>query len=463
MISAVVSCKNQQDMDISDAHKQHIPENVQLLEYTSKSIVIAWDFIENASSYTVQLLADPNSDNPLFTYTTNKNDYFEFGNLNPRQSYYARVRANFPYSATSAWSFVTKNANKARIIPNYGIVEPDFEILYIKPVHTSNSTITAEWSFTDFAKMDTEIANSFNLSLYKNEACTDLEVSWTNVTGIFAASTASLPKPLRFTFSGLKNNTDYYLKVKDNASGILSSAAHFKTLSAQPVTTTNPSKSGDILLSQDFSNFVHGGDIVFSAGGYTVGTALGRANWQKASGANTEDVALGQTFCDLSGEFNIFDGGNVAREYTIGVGMEYWGKNGNTSTRPGYIKIGGSSAVGTLYSAPLSYTGTSTSVEVTFKAAVYSEGNSTFCEDVVVEVIQGADFSTKGAISNLAAITKKDSKKVSIVSSFQKFDEYTVVLNNVAPNSRIAFSSDPASIANNKTRFLLDDIIIKLK
>lgn len=463
ILSMVSSCKDRQEIVISDVHKKHIPENVQLLEYNSKSIVIAWDFIKNASSYTVQLLTAPDSDHPLFTYTTTNNDYFEFGNLNSRQSYYARVRANFPYSATSEWIYVRKDADIARIIPNYGIVNSDFEIINIKSINTSSSTITAEWSFTDFIDMDNEIANSFDLALYKDKACTDLEISWTDLNGIFAASTANLPKPLRFTFSGLKSTTDYYLKIKDKKSGIETNPVHFKTLETQPLASNTPSKAGDILISQDFSNFIHGGDILFSAGGYTVGTAPGRASWQKASGSNPVDASLGQNFCDATVEFNVFDGGNVTKEYTIGVGMDNWGKSGNTSTKPGYIKIGGSSAVGILYTAPLNYSGASNSIEVSFKAAAYSEGNSNFCENIMLEVIEGASFSAKGAISNLSGVSKKDSKKVSIINSIKKFDDYTVVLNNVSPNSRIAFSSDPSATANNKTRFLLDNIVIKLK
>lgn len=459
----IYACKTEKDLSISNEFEDIIPEKVQLLEHNNKSITIAWDFIKEATSYTVQLLGDADSDYPLFSYTTDDEDYYEFANLNPKQNYFARVRANYPNSATSKWVYVSQNNEKARIIPKYGIVDADFEIMYIKNVQASSSTLTAEWSFADFTGMDSEIRNSFDLYLYKDAACTDLEISWKSVTGIFAASTASLPKPLRFTFSGLSASKSYYLKVKDNATAFETPAFEMKTAATAAQKSSNPSVAGDIIVFQDFSKFIHGGDILFKAGGYNASTVNGRAKWQKASGDNPVNTDLGQTFCDLSTEFNVFDGGNVTTDYTIGAGMENWGKSGNTSTRPGYIKIGGSGAVGILYSPSLSYSGSLNTVEVSLKAAAYSEGATNYCENINIEAVEGALFSAKGAISNIGSLVKKDSKTVDISGAIGEFRTYTVTLSNVTPNSRIAISSDPAGVSANKTRFLVDDISIKLK
>ena len=462
-VSALSSCEDKGEITITNKFAEDVPGNVQLLGYTSKSITVAWDFNENATSYTVQLLTSPDSDNPAYTYTTATEDYFEFGNLNARTSYYARVRANFPYSETSKWVYIMNDNSRARIIPAYGVVDDDFEITYIKLVNASSSTVTAEWSFTDFLDMDSEINNQFTLELYKDAACTDLYISWENISGLFTVSTVSLPRPLRFTFSGLDANTEYYLKIKDETNKMESNVFKVKTLAAIAAPGGNPSKADDILLSQDFSKFIHGGDILYSAAGYTVSTALGRGTWAPATGANPVKADLGQNVCNLTTEFNVFDGGSVAVPYTVGTGMENWGKNGNTSTRPGYIKIGGSGAVAALYTPKLSQIGSFTSVTVSIKAAVYSEGANNYCDNIKIEAIEGAAFSAKGAISNLSSITVKDSKTVNIAGSLHKFDEYSVTLNNITPETRIAISSDPAGVSGNKTRFLLDDVIVKIK
>jgi Fibronectin type III domain. len=93
-------------MKISDKYRKSVPLNVTLLDHTNKSLTIAWDFIPEATSYTVQLLGSPDDEMPLHAYVASAEDYYEFSNLEPRKGYYARVRANFPYSATSDWVYV---------------------------------------------------------------------------------------------------------------------------------------------------------------------------------------------------------------------------------------------------------------------------------------------------------------------------------------------------------------------
>ena len=456
-------CTKKKDMEISDKFRSNVPENIQLLERTNKSLTIAWDIISGATSYTVQLLEDSESQDPLFFYTASKDeDYYEFTNLSSKSSYYARVRANFPYSATSDWAYLLNNGEIARIIPSYGIVEPDFEIPFIKSINSSSSTITAEWSFTGFDESDTEISDSYLLELYNDEAGQNLHISWV-VSGLFDPSTASLPKPLRFTFAGLQPSKDYYLKVKNLTKSLESPVKKLSTTPAAPVAATSPSQSGDILISQDFSKFIHGGDIAFEAAAYTVGSAAGRAALVPASGPNPVDATLGQATCNLSTEFNVFDGGNVTTTYTAAAGMDNWGKNGNTSTRPGYIKIGGSKAIAALYTPTLSNIPAGKSVTVRFKVCIYSEGQNYYCDNVLVQAVEGATFSAKGAISNAASVTVKDAATVSVSDARKQFKEYTVTLNNITNSSRIVFSSDPAGVSGNTTRFLLDDIIVSIK
>lgn len=52
------------------------------------------------------------------------------------------------------------------------------------------------------------------------------------------------------------------------------------------------------------------------------------------------------------------------------------------------------------------------------------------------------------------------SKTVDISSAVGRFETYTVTLEGLTPASRIAFSSNPAQAGANKTRFLLDDIVV---
>lgn len=447
-----LSCGFDRETEISTAHENDFPTQVELLEYSSNSITVAWNFVEGATSYTVQLLNSADSDYPQHTYTTTTEDYYQFTGLSRRGNYYARVRANFPYSAVSKWSYIMDGENYARIIPAYGIVDADFETVEVKLIARSSSTLTIAWSFTEFLEMDTEIGHTFTLELFNDEACEDLHISWEEIPpSLFNEST----RPLRFTFSGLESKKDYYVRVTDVTNGTQSRVYKFVTDVAAP------SVGGDVILSQDFSNFIHGGDQLYMAAGYTVGTAAGRATWEKALGKNPVDVAKGQTTCASTTEFNVFDGGNVTVAYTEGTGMKGWGKHGNTSMRPGYIKIGGGNAGATLYTPTLSLLTKTSTVTVSFKAAIYKEGANGYCEDVVVQVVEGATFNTKGAISNQSSVIIRGEKKISILEADGDFVNYEVTLENVTPESRIAFASDYARATDNKTRFLLDNIMIR--
>ena len=103
------------------------------------------------------------------------------------------------------------------------------------------------------------------------------------------------------------------------------------------------------MLAQDFSAFIHGGDIVNSAAGYNAvsGTDF-RKTWEKAEGVNPQADG-DRPLCNWATEFHIHTGGTSA-EYVEALGMKGWGSSGNTSTRPGYIKCGGGSGgIGILY------------------------------------------------------------------------------------------------------------------
>lgn len=456
-------CNRNFDMTPSDAYRQSVPQNVQLLDNTNKTLTIAWDFIPGATSYVVQLLASPTDDMPLFSYITQNEDYYEFSQLEPRRSYYARVRANFPNSATSDWVYVNYKNDIAKLIPLYGKVESTFEIPYIKVIDSTSSTITAEWSFTGFENPDEETGDAYTLELYEDAQGKNLYISWENLTGLFSPATAATPKPLRFTFSGLSPDKPYYLKVKNNTQRLESGLKRIGTLPALPLINASPKQSGDLVLSQDFSKFIHGGDIFRLAAGYSVSTATGRGNWQPATGANPVNATLGQAPCDLNAEFNVFDGGSVSAAYTKAAGMENWGKQGNTSTRPGYIKIGGNKAAGSLYTPLLNNLSSKTNIVIKFKAGVYSEAQKSFCDKILVQAVEKAVFDAKGNITNAKDISVLQSDPVDISAAKENFKEYTVTFNNVSQDTRIVFSSDPADVSTNKTRFLLDDIIIRVQ
>lgn len=456
---SLTACKDD-GVEISDAYKSKTPKNVKLLEYGNKSLTICWDFVRGATSYTVQLVdGDMNPVSEALCMTTADIDYHEFTDLPTDRIYYGRVRANYPYSATSDWVYVTEHDKPAMLMASVGILDLDPQL---KLHAASGSTLTFEWSYTD--DKATDAARSYNVELFRDEACTDLYVSWladgklSSGKGIFTAL-AGYPV-VRYTFSGLDPETTYYARITNlSFADIQTPVVAGTTAQAGPKAAANtPAKAGDIVLAQDFSAFIHGGDIVNSAAGYNAvsGTDF-RKTWEKAEGVNPQADG-DRPLCNWATEFHIHTGGTSA-EYVEALGMKGWGSSGNTSTRPGYIKCGGGSGgIGILYTPQLTALPANTTVKVSFSASAYAEGENVYGSDIIVEAVEGAEFGSNNVVSKKG--TAFVSKTVDISSAVGRFETYTVTLEGLTPASRIAFSSNPAQAGANKTRFLLDDIVV---
>ena len=169
----------------------HVPENVALEEFSETSFTISWDYVNGATSYTVQLVdMDENpTEGTIYTTTDESAHAFSFsqdeidkGTVNT--VWYARVRANFP---RNNYVLIT-GLGKVRITPELTVLK------------ATSSSLTYEWSFTEDAASDA--ADSYELCLYSDEACENLVVGWTinGDDGIFSTGAGDL---VRFTFSGL--------------------------------------------------------------------------------------------------------------------------------------------------------------------------------------------------------------------------------------------------------------------
>lgn len=455
----LTACKDD-GVEISNAYKSKTPQNVKLLEYGNRSLTICWDFIRGATSYTVQLVdGEMNPVSEALCMTTAQIDYHEFTDLPTDAIYYGRVRANYPYSATSDWIYVTAHDKPAMLMASVGILDLDPQLR----LHAaSTSTLTFEWSYTD--DKATDAARSYNVELFRDEACTDLCVSWladgklSSGKGVFTAL-AGYPV-VRYTFSGLDPETTYYARITNLNFGNIPTpvVAGTTTQGGPQAAANNPAKVGDIVLAQDFAAFIHGGDIVNSAAGYNAvsGTDF-RKTWEKAEGVNPQADG-DRPVCNWATEFHIHTGGTSA-EYVEALGMKGWGSSGNTSTRPGYIKCGGGGGgIGILYTPRLAALPANTTVTVSFSASAYAESENVYGSDIVVEAVEGAEFGANNVVSSKGVSFA--SKVVDISSAVGRFETFTVTLEGLTSASRIAFSSNPAQASANKTRFLLDDIVV---
>lgn len=186
---------------------------MKLLEYGNKSLTICWDFVRGATSYTVQLVdGDMNPVSEALCMTTADIDYHEFTDLPTDRIYYGRVRANYPYSATSDWVYVTEHDKPAMLMASVGILDLDPQL---KLHAASGSTLTFECPTPTTRRPTLRAATTSSFSATK--PAPDLYVSWladgklSSGKGIFTAL-AGYPV-VRYTFSGLDPETTYYARI----------------------------------------------------------------------------------------------------------------------------------------------------------------------------------------------------------------------------------------------------------
>lgn len=455
-LSAAVSltaCKDD-GVEISGANKSKTPKNVKLLEYGPTSLTICWDFIRGATSYTVQLVdGEMNPVSEALCKTTDAIDYHEFTDLATDRIYYGRVRANFPYSSTSDWVYVTANEQPAMLMASVGILELDPKLTLNA---ATGSTLTYEWSYTEDAA--TDATRLYNIELFRDEACSELHVSWladgklASDKGIFTAL-AGYPV-VRFTFSGLDPETTYYVCVDDKTNDFFSDPLAYATAAAGPqagATAPGSAKAGDILLAEDFSKVIHGGDIANFAAGYYPPSS-NRGTYAAASGDNPSGFSA--TRCTAN-EFDLFSGGGVAAPYTEGTGLSAWGKSGNIAGRPGYVKMGAGSAAASLYTPELTALPDAATVKVRFSAQAYSEkydGSGADAGKILVKAVRGAVLGAKGAITGtVTEVSAAD--PVDISAAKARFREFEATLTNVTPDCRIVISTS-------EKRALLDNVVV---
>ena len=142
------------------------------------------------------------------------------------------------------------------------------EVMRTKPeaefVFGSSSSLIFGWTVGGTAAEDGEVP--YKLELFKDAACTDLEVSF----DIPADASCWGGNPIRFTFGGLQPSTTYWFKVTNSQSGEVSEPVQGTTADftvVDPSTVTNAGE-GDVILAEDFSEVAYGPDEEHSGAGF---------------------------------------------------------------------------------------------------------------------------------------------------------------------------------------------------
>jgi len=443
----------------------------------STTIAVYWDARQavsaGATSFTVQLIKTPDGTADVYDTSVSKtvpvydkddqiNEQITFDNLTKGRIFYVRLRANYPRSVFSDWTLAARSeddAKEARIMIGQGIVDDSQqETSYVegKFVDASESTAIVTWSTCNWANDAGDAAFAYNLELFKDAACTDLDVSWQ-----IAANSIDLAKyGPRFIFGGLTPETDYYFRVTNTTDDVMSDPVKVTTAKSQFKDLPATAAAGDVILFQDFHEFLWGGDLLNKAAGYSNNGRSKATEIEKATGANP--VSAEKFYLvGASTEMGLF---NTLGSALPSTSLKDWGqqseeknsdKPGIICARPGMMKMGANSYRAAIVTPELKCLTQPATLEVTFKTAAYDDG-----ENVVVELLDGTTKADKNGW--ITAATQTAIQTVNAGAKDAGWTTHTVTVPNATATSRIAIGAAEKGEGAAQHRFYLDDISIKV-
>ena len=336
------------------------------------------------------------------------------------------------------------------------------EVEHVKPqaefLASSSSSLVFGWNAGGTATEDSDLP--FHVALYKNEACTDLQVSF----DIPAGSSCWSGNPIRFTFGGLEPSTDYWFVVTNSDTDESSDPVRGITDAFTVVDPADVSNAaaGDVLLAEDFSELSWNSDMLATAAGFIPAAK----KLEPLSGNYTDDDGNFQVYNNTSGR--IYGETRVTSDKR----MFRWGFYGNSSVYAyaGYLRVGSSSSGARTHivSPPLSGIpeGKTATIDVTVTSCKYDNSENdvaVFVNDFTNLTLalepdqkENSNFSSKGGKFTGASLSDGYPLDVDVKSWTTK----TVRIEGVNSNSCLIFGS--YKNVDKKNRFFISDVEVRL-
>ena len=121
----------------------------------------------------------------------------------------------------------------------------------------TSATLTIQWSVSSFTDVALDCRTPWKIGLYRDEAATQAVAEWTCSPGMFRTGESALKFQVPcFFFTGLEPGKTWYFKAEaEDCSGVFP----FETVQfTRQMRTSDPAHPGDLLLGEDFSEFVWG-------------------------------------------------------------------------------------------------------------------------------------------------------------------------------------------------------------
>ncbi len=379
------------------------------------------------------------------------------------------------------------------IIDNGGVDTPQVidPNINVRLVRATDTTIAVAWSITESnvpylsevipnsnADYTEDIQKEYKASLYNDKACINLATSVSPIKENLVDSKLLFNNkniPPRFIFSGLTPSTTYYVKISNLTDKTFNTQAlAVKTLpsaaSAKSVVTSD-AKEGDLILFENFSKVIYGGDQTTRSSGLSRTDRGSLTSFTNANGKGTVVASdKGYYMVGAGTEIGLF---NTLTGLLDAMGLRKWswigGKSGATGgsvcSRPGYVKIGTNGnrsfiCTPALAAIPKDKLAT---VEVIFKAAPYGEvDGATISKDENKMKVMALSSPSVSSSYELKYRSVIDEKSLELEGNdISDWKEYSVILEGVPHNSSIALGG--ALSATESNRMFLDDVRIYVK
>ncbi len=474
MLAVVLSgCKEDETVGIDAS--MPMPTDVAYDEVNSsnQSIGVIWDARQaisaGATSFTVQLVKtkdgvadmyDSSTSQTILT-TVSTNDATTFSGLTAGRIYYIRIRANYPRSVFSEWTFAMANGEPARIMVGTGIVDESQEetsSIVAKVEEITESTAIARWSTSNYNNDAADAGYNYTIQLFKDSNCTDLDVSWNITEGNLSISKYGAS----FIFSGLTPATDYWFRVTNTTDEVTSDPVKFTTEESQFKTLPETAKAGEVILFQDFHELLWGGDYLNSAGGYSNNGRGSATVIDKATGVNP--VSAEKYYIVNAGtEMGLF---NTLGKAVPNTSLADWGQMSDPSNtkspgiicaRPGMLKMGASSYSAWIVTPELKCLTQPATIEVTFDVAPYDADQA-----IVVELLDGTKKSNSPLAGNITATSRSVVWRGNAGAEGAGWSQQVVTVPNVTSTCRIAIGAGESGDGAAQHRFFLDNIQLKV-
>ena len=327
----------------------------------------------------------------------------------------------------------------------------------------SSSTLSFTW--TEGVSAEDDIAKPYTIYLYKDEECTDLEVSFS----IPAGDGCWKGRQPKFIFSGLTPATTYWFKVDDTTSGAeKDSPVIAGTTEAFTIVevSSDPAAEGDIILAEDFGQLCWGADEVSQSAGYDVATSSTAYNTDTKKSFTSRDVA---EFVGTTSQYaqRSLTAQSVAKKES-GVRFAKWaqGQYARIYIGPGYMFLS-TTSYGTHILTPELVNipeGKTAKVKVTFhasgkvsggKAALAVQHGTSFYE------ISSNNQTNKASQGHPVNLTT-NVETITFDGGLTNLQEFEVTLDGLVNGDRIAFGPTSETAKDNSNMMLLSDFTVQI-